>query len=71
MAVEVSTELPCDSLHTEHPPYSIPKSGAIVILFLNRQIVKEQFHLFAPTSKVIHVLVELVEKALRPDIYVA
>ena len=69
--MQFSSELPGDSLHTEYPPQSIPKIGAIVKLFLNRQVVEEQFHLFAPTRKVVHVLVELVEKALRPNIYVA
>ena len=69
--MQVSAELPGDSLHTKYPPHSIPKIGGIVKLFLNRQVVEEQFHLFAPTGKVVHVLVELVEKALRPNIYVA
>ena len=62
VAMQVSAELPGDSLHTKYPPHSIPEVGAIVKLFLNRQVVEEQFHLFAPTGKVVHILIELVEK---------
>lgn len=69
VAVQLSAKSASDIPHTGNLVNGFPKLRDIVKLFVNRKVVKEKFHLFAPTCKVVHVLVELIEKTFRPNIY--
>ena len=71
MTVQFATILARYITHTYYPSDRLPKLPNVAELLVNRQVIDKEFHLFTPASKVIHVLVELVEETLWPNIDVS